>query len=85
MHILTAKIKEFMHVCLFVCVHPETAKLSCPEAAEVEADSANNSQHSSEEQSKLTMAFFYHTGRDTDAWEWTPTKTTFNNKHADVF
>lgn len=60
-----------VYVCVFVCVHPETAKLIWLEAAEVEGDSANNSQHSSDEQSKLTLAFFCHTGWDTDVWEWT--------------
>lgn len=43
-------------------MHPETAELNRSGSAEVQADSANNSQHSSEEQSKLNPGVFLSNG-----------------------
>lgn len=59
-----------LYVCkcvVYVCNQKQRARLG---TAAVEADSANNSQHSSEEQSKLTPAPFGNTGPGEGVRQW---------------
>lgn len=55
MHTFPDKQEEWVHKCLFMCEHPESENLRQP-------DGANNSQHSSEEQSKPTLGLFCSEG-----------------------